>query len=98
MRASKLFSHLRLSKADGSYPRELGKIARRELLILDDFGLDPLDAASRIGLLEILEDRHARASTLIASQLPVAKWHELIGESNTSECHTGGTVITGNDY
>jgi len=78
--ASKLFAELKLSKADGSYLRELGKIARRDLIVVDDFGLEPLDAPSRIALLEILEDRHERASTLIASQLPVAKWHEAIGE------------------
>ena len=58
--SSKLFSHLKLSKADGSYPRELGKIARRDLLVIDDFALEPLDAPSRIGLLDILEDRHGR--------------------------------------
>jgi len=78
--ASKLFAELKLSKADGSYLRELGKIARRDLIVVDDFGLEPLDAPSRLALLEILEDRHERASTLIASQLPVAKWHEAIGE------------------
>ena len=83
--ASKLFTHLKLCKADGSYPRELGKIARRELLIIDDFALEPLDAASRIALLDILEDRHGRASTLVASQLPVAKWYELIGEPTVAD-------------
>jgi len=83
--ASKLFAHLKLCKADGSYLRELGKFARRELLIVDDFGLEGLDAPSRIALLEILEDRHGRASTLIASQLPVAKWHEIIGEPTIAD-------------
>lgn len=83
--ASKLFTHLKLCKADGSYPRELGKIARRELLIIDDLALEPLDAASRIALLDILEDRHGRASTLVASQLPVAKWYELIGEPTVAD-------------
>ena len=83
--ASKLFAHLKLSKADGSYLRELGRIARRQLLIVDDFALEPLDAPSRITLLEILEDRHDRASTLIASQLPVTKWHETIGEPTIAD-------------
>jgi DNA replication protein DnaC len=83
--SSKLFTHLKLSKADGSYPRELGKIARRDLLIIDDFALEPLDAPSRIALLDILEDRHGSASTLISSQLPVAKWHELIGEPTVAD-------------
>ena len=83
--ASKLFTHLKLCKADGSYPRELGKIARPELVIIDDFALEPLDASSRIALLDILEDRHGRASTLVASQLPVAKWYELIGEPTVAD-------------
>jgi DNA replication protein DnaC len=83
--ASKLFAHLKLSKADGSYLRELGKIARRELLLIDDFGLEALDAPSRLALLEILEDRHGKASTLLASQLPVAKWHEVIGEPTIAD-------------
>jgi len=83
--ASKLFAHLKLSKADGSYLRELGKIARHELILVDDFGLEVLDTASRLSLLEILEDRHGRASTLIGSQLPVAKWHELIGDPTVAD-------------
>jgi DNA replication protein DnaC len=83
--ASKLFAQLKLSKADGSYLKELGKIARRELILIDDFGLEALDTASRLSLLEILEDRHGRASTLIASQLPVAKWHELIGDPTIAD-------------
>jgi len=83
--ASKLFAQLKLAKADGSYLRELGKIARRELLAIDDFGLEVLDGPSRLALLEILEDRHGRASTLIASQLPVAKWHETIGDPTIAD-------------
>jgi DNA replication protein DnaC len=83
--ASKLFAQLKLAKADGSYLRELGKISRRELILIDDFGLETLDAASRLSLLEILEDRHGRASTLISSQLPVAKWHETIGEPTIAD-------------
>jgi DNA replication protein DnaC len=83
--ASKLFAHLKLCKADGTYLRELGKIGRRELLVIDDFGLEGLDGPSRIALLEILEDRHGRASTLIATQLPVAKWHDVIGEPTIAD-------------
>lgn len=83
--ASKLFAQLKLAKADGSYLRELDKISRRELLLLDDFGLETLDAVSRLSLLDILEDRHGRASTLISSQLPVAKWHETIGEPTIAD-------------
>lgn len=83
--ASKLFAQLKLAKADGTYLRELGKMARQELLAIDDFGLEALDVASRLALLEILEDRHGRASTLIASQLPVAKWHETIGDPTIAD-------------
>ncbi len=83
--ASKLFAHLRLCKADGTYLRELGKIARHDLIVIDDFGLEALDAVSRLALLEILEDRHGRGSSLLASQLPVAKWHEMIGEPTIAD-------------
>jgi DNA replication protein DnaC len=83
--AAKLLGHHYLRKADGSYLRGLGRIARRELLILDDFALEPLNAPPRIGLLETRENRHGRASTLIANQLPVAKRHETIGEPSTAD-------------
>ena len=52
-----------------------------DLLILDDFGLAPLDSVARMILLEIIEDRHNRKSTIISSQLPIAKWYEVIGET-----------------
>lgn len=83
--ASKLFAHLKLSKADGSYLRELGKIARHDVILIDDFGLETLDAPSRLALLEVLEDRHGKASTLLASQLPVAKWYDVIGEPTIAD-------------
>ena len=59
--------------------------ASRQLLIIDDFALEPLDALARLALLEILEDRHARASTLMVSQLPVSSWHEVIGEPTIAD-------------
>ena len=83
--SQKLFSRLKLMKADGSYNREIGKIERYDLLILDDFGLHSLDAVTRLALMEIIEDRHGKKSTIIASQLPVAKWYEIIGESTISD-------------
>jgi DNA replication protein DnaC len=83
--ASKLFAHLKLCKADGSYLRELGKIARHHLLLIDDFGLESLDAPARLALLQILEDRHDAASSLFVSQLPVARWHEMIGEPTIAD-------------
>ncbi len=72
-------------KADGSYSREISKIERYDLLILDDFGLENLDSVARMCLLEIIEDRHGRKSTIISSQLPVAKWYDVIGESTIAD-------------
>lgn len=54
-------------------------------MVLDDFALEPLDALARLALLEMLEDRHGRASTLIVSQLPVSSWHEVIGEPTIAD-------------
>lgn len=81
----KLFSRLKMLKADGSYTREISKIEKYDLLILDDFGMAPLDNVARMFLLEIIEDRHGRKSTIISSQLPVAKWYEVIGESTIAD-------------
>lgn len=82
---SKLFSQLRLTKADGTYNKELDRIQKQDVLILDDFGLHPFDAQSRLSLLEIMEDRHGRGSTVISSQFPVKNWHEIIGEPTIAD-------------
>lgn len=82
---TKLFTRLKMAKADGSYIREIAKIERQDLLILDDFGLQPLDASNRSVLMEIIEDRHGNRSTIITSQLPVAQWHEVIGEQTIAD-------------
>jgi DNA replication protein DnaC len=74
----KLFDELKIAKADGSYFKEINKIEKTDLLILDDFGLKPLDGNQRLMLLEIIEDRHGRKSTMITSQLPVNQWHDVI--------------------
>ena len=83
--SSKLFTHLRLSRADGSYLKELTKILKVDVIILDDFGIEPLDAKSRLSILEILEDRHGRRSSVFVSQLPVANWHEVIGDPTIAD-------------
>ena len=83
--AAKLFEQLKLCKADGSYLRELAKLAKKRLLVIDDFGLEVLDTAGRLFLLELLEDRHGRASTIFASQLPVSQWHQVIGEPTIAD-------------
>lgn len=81
----KLFTKLKMLKADGSYTREIARIEKYDLLILDDFGLSHLDNTARMFLLEIIEDRHGRKSTIISSQLPVAQWYEVIGESTVAD-------------
>lgn len=74
-----------MSKADGSYLREVGRIERQHLLILDDFGLQPFDAGSRAALMELIEDRHGKGALIITSQLPVSKWYEVIGEQTIAD-------------
>jgi DNA replication protein DnaC len=69
-----------LARGDGRYARIQRSLGGVQLLILDDWGLEPLDAAARHDLLEILEERYGRRSTIITSQIPVDKWHELIGD------------------
>jgi DNA replication protein DnaC len=81
----KLFSRLKMGKADGSYIREISKIERQDLLIIDDFGLVPLDNQNRAALMEIVEDRYKKVSMIITSQLPVNCWHEVIGEKTIAD-------------
>lgn len=82
---TKLFDELKIAKVDGSYIKEMSKIEKLDLLILDDFGMKPLDSNQRLMLLEIFEDRHGKRSTIITSQLPVNKWHEVIGEATIAD-------------
>ncbi|RYH02063.1 ATP-binding protein [archaeon] len=81
----KLFAKLKMAKADGSYMKEIARIERQQLLILDDFGIQPFDAQNRAALMEIIEDRHGKSSTIITSQLPVSKWYEVIGEKTIAD-------------
>jgi hypothetical protein len=74
-----MFEALSLARGDGRHERILKTIARMDVLIIDDWGLAVLTAPERRDLLEILEDRHGRASTIVTSQLPVEHWHEAIG-------------------
>jgi len=76
----KLCEDLVLAHGDGRHPRLLKSLGRADLLILDDFGLEPLDARARHDLHEILEERYGRRSTIVTSQLPVTSWHEVIGD------------------
>ncbi len=74
-----------MAKADGSYIKEISKIEKHNLLILDDFGIHPLDAQNRSALMEIIEDRHGKGSIIITSQVPVNKWHDIIGEKTVAD-------------
>ena len=81
----KLFSKLKYAKADGSYDKELLKIQKQYVLIIDDFGLHPIDDQSKLMLLEILEDRYGERSTIITSQMPVSQWYDIIDNSTIAD-------------
>jgi len=81
----KLFPLLKAKRAEGGYPRQIARIARTAVLILDDFGLLALDTESRLSLLEIIEDRYDRAATIISTQIPVAKWFDIIGDPTLAD-------------
>lgn len=83
--AIKLFSKLKYAKADGSYAKELKKIQKQNVMIIDDFGLHPMDEQCKLMLLELLEDRYGAQSTIISSQLPVSQWHDLIASSTLAD-------------
>lgn len=84
-RAGRLFYELGISRGDGRYLRQLKSLGQAELLILDDWGLTALQDEQRRDLLELAEERHSRKSTLIVSQIPIEKWHDLIGESTIAD-------------
>lgn len=84
-RLSRLLLELLQTKADGSYSKALQSLAKLDLLILDDWGLEPLQAAQRNDLMEIMDDRHDSASTLIISQLPTDQWHQSIGDNTLAD-------------
>lgn len=84
-RVPRLFEALALARGDGRYGRLLKVISRTRLLILDDWGLASLTVNERRDLLEVLEDRHGRASTIVTSQLPVDQWHEMIADPTLAD-------------
>ncbi len=84
-RTSRLFDDLRLARADGSYGRLLAKLARTDVLVLDDWGLAPLGDPERRDVLEILEDRYGVRATIVTSQLPPPAWHDYIGEPTLAD-------------
>ena len=101
-RVPRLFDELRLARADGSYSRLLGRIAKTDVLALDDFAIAPLTDESRRDLLEILEDRYGLRATVVTSQLDTKQWHDYLADprsptrSATASC-TGPTSSRSRD-
>jgi DNA replication protein DnaC len=83
--STKMFSKMKMAKSDGSYLKELARIEKQDLLLIDDFGIQGLDAAGRTTLMDIIEDRHGKTSTMITSQVPIGLWHEVIGEQTIAD-------------
>lgn len=84
-RLPRLLEQLRIAHGDGSYARQMNQLLKTDLLILDDWGMQSLTGTHRQDLMEVIEDRHGRRSTLIASQLPIDHWHEFIGEATLAD-------------
>ena len=85
VRASQLPQDMAIARGDGSYPRLLKRLTRTHLLVIDDWLLTPFTDAERRDILEVIEDRHEHAATLIASQLPISAWHEALGEPTLAD-------------
>jgi len=85
IRLPRLFQELTIARADGSYPKLMKKLLKTKVLVIDDLGLAPMSAPERKDLLEVIEDRHGSASTIVATQLPIDHWHETIGDSTIAD-------------
>lgn len=81
----KLFNKLIMAKADGSYMKELSKVENQDLLIIDDFGLQAINYEKQLILMELIEDRHHKKSTIFCSQFPVKNWYDLIEEKTIAD-------------
>lgn len=84
-RLPRLLPELAMARGDGSYNKKMKQLAKTEVLILDDWGLAPLTDEQRRDLLEILDDRHEKCSTIVTSQLPIKLWHEAIGDKTLAD-------------
>jgi len=82
---ARLFNRLKLAKVDGTYDKELKKLMKLDLLILDDFGLQAFDIHAREALMDIIEDRFSNHSTIVSSQIPVSTWYDIIGEGTIAD-------------
>jgi DNA replication protein DnaC len=85
IRLPRLFQELTIARADGSYPKLMKKLLKAKVLVIDDLGLAPMSTPERRDLLEVIEDRHGSASTIVATQLPIDHWHESIGDSTIAD-------------
>ncbi len=84
-RLPRLFTELDLGRADGRYPKLMKALAKAELLVLDDLAMAPMTDAHRRDLLEIIDDRYQRRSTIVTSQIPVKQWHSAIGDPTLAD-------------
>lgn len=84
-RAPRFFDELTLAHADGSYPQLLARLAKLDVLVIDDWGLAPTKEQERRDLLEVLEDRYGTRATIMTSQLPPAKWHDHLGDPTVAD-------------
>ena len=82
---ARLFKKLKLGKVDGTYLKELNKLLKADLLILDDFGLQAFDNHARETLMDIIDDRYNKTSTILSSQIPVSAWYDIIGEGTIAD-------------
>jgi len=82
---ARLMGILKSAKAKGTILTDLKKIERMDLLILDDFGMQPFDVTARMNLLDVIEDRYGKKSTIITSQIPVNEWHDQIGDKTVAD-------------
>ena len=85
VRAPKLFYDIAVSKADGTYSKLMNRLAKTRVLLLDDLGIAPMNDHERRDLLEVIEDRHGLASTIVTSQLPINAWHEIVGDPTIAD-------------
>lgn len=91
---ARFFDEAKLAKLDGTWPKLLKTLSKTDLLILDDFGLHPMEPADRQLLLDLIETRHGTASTIFCSQIPVSGWHKLIGEGTIADAILDRVVYT----
>jgi len=85
IRAPKLFTMMFAARADGTYLKLIAKLAKFNLLIIDDIGLNPMNETERKDLLEIVEERHLSSSTIVASQIPIKDWYQIIGDPTIAD-------------